>query len=112
MTNDIEPNPKPLYKRSNSLLETLYFCTRSILEAEAHGADEVIMDFLKYNKYIDVSITTDLQNFLYEMGFSVSSIQTDIHAKIDICIRWHDEACILRLVKFIFDNVKIEELFK
>lgn len=107
---DVKLNP--LYKRSNSLLETLYSCTKVIVNAQAMGEIEIVMDFLKYNKYIDINIITDVQDFLFSLGFSVSSIETDMSYKMYLRIRWHDPICILRLVKFVFDSIAIEDIFK
>lgn len=107
---DVKLNP--LYKRSNSLLETLYFCTKAIVNAFNAGEVEMTADFLKYNKYIDINIITDVQDFLFSLGFSVSSIETDVNYKMHLRIRWHDPICILRLVGFVFDSIAIEDIFK
>lgn len=103
---------KPRITRSNSLLQILYDCMKTIVAADAEGFRDVSMDFLKYNRFIDEDINRQVQDFLFDLGFSISTESLASRAELSVKIKWPNKETILRLVHFVIDKITIEELFK
>jgi hypothetical protein len=102
---------KPRIKRSDSLLEILYDCMKSIVAADVEDQHEIQMDFLKYYQDIDIQVNRHLQDFLFQMGFSIST-EAFSSPYLNIKIRWHNKETVLKLVNFVVQGIDVKELFK
>lgn len=97
--------------KADSLLSSLFYIMKRVVEADSEGLKEVTMDFLKYNRFDDVSINRAVQDFLFQGGFSISTEQLG-GSHLNLKVRWHSKDTILGLVHFVISSFNEEEIFK